>query len=123
MEIELRRTASDDPAALSFAMALRDEVEARGADNAAARPRTPLAEAVMADIETLVAYDDDRPVGDVLEGRSRARGFKAIRLDTHDRLIEANRLYRSRGYREIPDYNSNPRSNRWYEKRLVREGT
>ena len=156
MEIDLRRTAPDDPAALTFASALRDEVEARGADNAAARPRKPLEEAVLADIETLVAYADGRPVGtgairpygaeiaeikrmyvdpsfrgagvanrllEALEERARAHGYEAIRLDTHDRLVEANRLYRSRGYREIPDYNSNPRSNRWYEKRLGRKGT
>jgi hypothetical protein len=63
MEIELRRTAPDDPAALTFARALRDEVEARDAANGAARPNRSLADVVMADAETLVAYAGDRPVG------------------------------------------------------------
>jgi ribosomal protein S18 acetylase RimI-like enzyme len=54
-----------------------------------------------------------------LERRARARGFEAIRLDTHDRLVEAIEMYRRAGYREIPDYNSNPRSNSWFEKPLA----
>jgi len=35
---ELRQIAPDDPVALELAEALRDEVEARQADNGAARP-------------------------------------------------------------------------------------
>jgi GNAT superfamily N-acetyltransferase len=54
-----------------------------------------------------------------LERRAREHGFARVRLDTHDRLSEANRLYRSAGYREIPDYNANPRANRWFEKFLA----
>jgi GNAT superfamily N-acetyltransferase len=54
-----------------------------------------------------------------LDRRARELGFEAVRLDTHDRLVEANRLYAAVGYREIPDYNSNPRANRWFEKRLA----
>lgn len=54
-----------------------------------------------------------------LERRARARGFKAIRLDTHDRLNEAVGMYRGAGFREISDYNSNPRSNAWFEKPLA----
>jgi GNAT superfamily N-acetyltransferase len=54
-----------------------------------------------------------------LERRARAYGYETVRLDTHDRLTEANSLYRSTGYREIDDYNGNPRANRWYEKLLA----
>ena len=54
-----------------------------------------------------------------LERRARGRGFGVIRLDTHDRLVEALGMYRGAGYREIPDYNSNPRSNVWLEKPLA----
>jgi GNAT superfamily N-acetyltransferase len=54
-----------------------------------------------------------------LERRACARGFEAIRLDTHDRLSEATGMYGGAGYRQIPDYNSNPRSNRWFEKLLA----
>jgi GNAT superfamily N-acetyltransferase len=54
-----------------------------------------------------------------LERRARERGFDAVRLDTHDRLSEANALYRSMGYRPIDDYNGNPSANRWFEKPLA----
>jgi GNAT superfamily N-acetyltransferase len=60
-----------------------------------------------------------RRVLEELERRARGRGFEAIRLDTHDRLSEATAMYSGAGYREIPDYNSNPRSNRWFEKLLA----
>ena len=62
MGIEIRQTAPDDPVALGLAEALRDEVEAREAHNGAARPDTPLAVAVRADSDTLVAYTDSKPV-------------------------------------------------------------
>ena len=54
-----------------------------------------------------------------LELRARRHGFEAIRLDTHDRLAEAVGMYLSAGYREVTDYNGNPRSNRWFEKPLA----
>jgi GNAT superfamily N-acetyltransferase len=56
---------------------------------------------------------------DVLERRARERGFGVVRLDTHDSLAEANRLYTGAGYREIADYNGNPSANRWFEKLLA----
>ena len=56
---------------------------------------------------------------DALEQLARERGFEAVRLDTHERLGEANRLYRGAGYREIEDYNGNPSVNRWFEKHLA----
>jgi GNAT superfamily N-acetyltransferase len=54
-----------------------------------------------------------------LERRKRERGLRAVRLDTNARLVEANRMYREAGYVQIEDYNSNPRSDRWYEKPLA----
>jgi GNAT superfamily N-acetyltransferase len=54
-----------------------------------------------------------------LERRARRRGFESIRLDTHDRLSEATAMYERAGYRQIGDYNGNPRSNRWFEKLLA----
>jgi GNAT superfamily N-acetyltransferase len=60
-----------------------------------------------------------RQLLEALESRARDHGFDVVRLDTHDRLPEANDLYRSAGYREIEDYNSNRRANRWYEKPLA----
>jgi ribosomal protein S18 acetylase RimI-like enzyme len=46
------------------------------------------------------------------------RGCSCSRLDTSDYLTDAIRLYRSAGYREVPDYNGNPKANLWFERRL-----
>ena len=54
-----------------------------------------------------------------LERRARERGLQAVRLDTNARLVEANRMYREAGDVQIEGYNSNPRSDRWYEKPLA----
>ena len=152
MEIELTQVPRDDPSMLRLAEALRDEVEERGAHNGVARPDTPLAEAIKADSDTLVAYAGQEAAGmgalrllgtgtaeikrmyvvpdyrgagvagrilEELEQRARQHGVRAVRLDTNARLTEANRMYREAGYREIEDYNSNPRADRWYEKSLA----
>jgi GNAT superfamily N-acetyltransferase len=60
-----------------------------------------------------------RQVLEELERCALERGLRTIRLDTNARLTEANRMYRAAGYRQIPDYNSNPRADRWYEKLLA----
>jgi GNAT superfamily N-acetyltransferase len=54
-----------------------------------------------------------------LEARSAALGHRAIRLYTHHSLDEAQALYRSRGYVEIPRYNTDPYASRWFEKRVA----
>jgi GNAT superfamily N-acetyltransferase len=46
------------------------------------------------------------------------RGCTRTRLDTNDYLAEAIGLYRSAGYREVPDYNGNAKANLWFERRL-----
>ncbi len=151
-KIELSEVPPDDSAMLRLAEALRDEVEERGAHNGAARPDIPLAEAIKADSDTLVAYAGQEPVEmgalrvvgagvaeikrmyvlpayrgagvarrilEELERRARAHRVRAVRLDTNARLTEANRMYRRAGYEQIPDYNGNPRADRWYEKVLA----
>jgi GNAT superfamily N-acetyltransferase len=52
-----------------------------------------------------------------LEGIARDRGCLATRLDTSDYLTPAVALYRSAGYREVRDYNANPKANLWFERR------
>jgi GNAT superfamily N-acetyltransferase len=47
-------------------------------------------------------------------------GCRAVRLDTSDYLTEAIGLYRSAGYREVPDYNGNPKASLWFERSLER---
>ena len=53
-----------------------------------------------------------------LEQIARRRRMRAIRLDTNAALTEAQRLYRSSGYREIERFNDNPYAHHWFEKTL-----
>jgi GNAT superfamily N-acetyltransferase len=53
-----------------------------------------------------------------LEEIARRHGCQAIRLDTSDYLTDAVGLYRAAGYREVPDYNGNPKASLWFERRL-----
>ena len=55
---------------------------------------------------------------DELHSIARGRGCRAIRLDTSDYLTSAIALYRSAGYREVPDYNRNPKASLWFERPL-----
>jgi GNAT superfamily N-acetyltransferase len=70
-------------------------------------------------------------VRDVARGRGVARsllavvietahdlGYTRIRLDTGDRLHEAQALFRAQGFREIDDYNGNPFAALWMELSL-----
>jgi GNAT superfamily N-acetyltransferase len=53
-----------------------------------------------------------------LQDDAREAGYELARLDTGDRQPDALHLYRSAGYREIPDYNGNPAASYWFEKPL-----
>lgn len=53
-----------------------------------------------------------------LEEIARRHDCRAIRLDTSDYLTEAIALYRAAGYREVPDYNANPKASLWFERAL-----
>ena len=53
-----------------------------------------------------------------LEEIAVQHGCRAVRLDTSDYLTPAIGLYRAAGYREVPDYNQNPKANLWFERRL-----
>ncbi len=83
-----------------------------------------LLDAGTAEIKRMYVVPEYRGAGvakrilEELERRARGRGLRAVRLDTNARLVEANRMYREAGYVGIEDYNSNPRSDRWYEKPL-----
>jgi DNA-binding MarR family transcriptional regulator/GNAT superfamily N-acetyltransferase len=54
-----------------------------------------------------------------LEGQARARGARLVRLDTNRSLTEAQALYRSAGYVEVPRFNDEPYAHHWFEKRLA----
>lgn len=53
-----------------------------------------------------------------LEDASRGLGHHEVRLDTNSHLAEAVGLYRSSGYREVPDYNDNTDADCWFVKDL-----
>ncbi|HEV8437914.1 MAG TPA: GNAT family N-acetyltransferase [Methylomirabilota bacterium] len=50
--------------------------------------------------------------------RARGLGFRVLRLDTEQEMTAALHLYRRCGFREIPDYNGNPRAEIWMELEL-----
>lgn len=55
---------------------------------------------------------------DRLEAFAIEAGSPAVTLDTNSKLAAAARLYTSRGYREVPDFNGEPHADRWYRKEL-----
>jgi GNAT superfamily N-acetyltransferase len=55
-----------------------------------------------------------------LEALARGAGIETLRLDTNRVLIEAQAMYRLKGYREIARYNDNPYAHHWFEKQLER---
>lgn len=54
-----------------------------------------------------------------LEHAAAALGWRTVRLDTGDQQPDALALFRSAGYREIPDYNAKPYASYWLEKPLA----
>ena len=53
-----------------------------------------------------------------LEMHARASHARALRLDTNGALKEAQSLYRSEGFVDIPRFNDNPYAHHWFAKRL-----
>jgi GNAT superfamily N-acetyltransferase len=53
-----------------------------------------------------------------LEDSARDLGYERVRLDTGPKQPHAEALYRSAGYRDIPDYNGNPYASYFGEKDL-----
>jgi GNAT superfamily N-acetyltransferase len=53
-----------------------------------------------------------------LEAEAAALGRHTVRLYTNRSLAEAQAMYRTRGYVEIPRYNEDPYANHWFEKQL-----
>ena len=53
-----------------------------------------------------------------LERLARETGARLIRLETNRVLKEAQRLYRSSGYREVPPFNDERYAHHWFDKPL-----
>jgi len=54
----------------------------------------------------------------VLEERARSLGYTKLRLETERSLTEAQQLYRSSGYAEVPPFNDELYAHHWFEKNL-----
>jgi ribosomal protein S18 acetylase RimI-like enzyme len=55
-----------------------------------------------------------------LEEQARLLGYSVVRLETNKTLVEAQQLYRSSGYGEVPPFNDEPYAHHWFEKALHR---
>ena len=53
-----------------------------------------------------------------LEEKATLLGYSVVRLETNKTLVEAQQLYRSSGYREVPPFNDEPYAHHWFEKAL-----
>jgi ribosomal protein S18 acetylase RimI-like enzyme len=53
-----------------------------------------------------------------LEDRARSAGFRKALLETNRTLVEAQRLYKRSGYREVKAFNDEPYAHHWFEKSL-----
>lgn len=59
---------------------------------------------------------------EALEAKAQALGYKIVCLETNRSLKEAQRLYRTAGYREVKPFNAEPYAHHWFEKSLAAEG-
>jgi len=57
-----------------------------------------------------------------LEEQARMLGYSVVCLETNKTLVEAQQLYRSSGYREVPPFNDEPYAHHWFEKALHHGG-
>lgn len=57
-----------------------------------------------------------------VERHARQHGVRVLRLETNRALVEAIRLYRSAGYREVPAFNDEPFAHHWFHKHLDPRG-
>jgi len=77
-----------------------------------------------AEIKRMWVAADARGLGlgrrmlEALEAHAARAGARAARLETNRALVEAIRLYRSAGYREVAPFNDEPHAHHWFEKRL-----
>lgn len=55
---------------------------------------------------------------DRLEELARQHKLSTLRLETNRVLLEAQNLYRSQGFREVPAFNDEPYAHFWFEKPL-----
>ncbi len=97
------------------------EIDARAVGCVALRPQEP----GIAEIKRLYVRPEHRGAGlgrrlsEAICSRATGLGYRAVRLDTLERLRPAVGLYESMGFVRIPPYNDNPLDGvAWFEKSL-----
>jgi DNA-binding MarR family transcriptional regulator/GNAT superfamily N-acetyltransferase len=55
---------------------------------------------------------------EALEQKAANLGYRIVCLETHKSLEEAQRLYRSAGYRKVEPFNDDPYADLWFERTL-----
>jgi GNAT superfamily N-acetyltransferase len=79
----------------------------------------------MAYIKRMWVSPDARGLGlgrrllGALEQKAGALGYRKVCLETNKALSEAQQLYRSSGYVEVPAFNDEPYADHWFEKPLA----
>lgn len=56
-----------------------------------------------------------------LEDEAKSMGYSVVRLETNKSLVEAQQLYRSSGYREVPPFNDEVYAHHWFEKKVTND--
>ncbi len=80
-----------------------------------------LLEPAVGELKRMWIRPDSRGLGlgrrlmDCCLEEARALGCRILKLDSERRLEAAVHLYRSYGFKEIPDYNGNPRAEIWMQ--------
>jgi DNA-binding MarR family transcriptional regulator/GNAT superfamily N-acetyltransferase len=129
-ELDQRFAAGFDPAA-SLPAQDRDLVPPGGAFLVGSIDGEPVASGAVKSIEPGIGSlkrmwvaTDVRGLGigrrmlEALETEARGLGLRVLRLETNRALVEAIRLYRTAGYREVSRFNDDPYAHHWFEKRL-----
>ncbi|MFL5514735.1 MAG: GNAT family N-acetyltransferase [Gemmatimonadales bacterium] len=129
-ELEQRFDAGFDPGA-SLPAEDRDLVPPAGAFLVGSIDGEPVASGAVKTVESGVGSlkrmwvaEDVRGLGigrrvlEALETEARGLGLRVLRLETNRALVEAIRLYRSAGYREVARFNDDPYADHWFEKQL-----
>lgn len=116
------RTVFPDPARFTPPAGVFLVVEADGVAVGCGGIR--MLDAARAEVKHLYLRDATRGKGwgglllGELEQRAKQLGASEAVLDTNADLEAASRLYRSRGYVEVPPYNDNPNATLWFRKEL-----
>lgn len=129
-ELNQRFESGFDPAA-SLSADDRDLVPPRGAFLVASVDGEPVASGAVkpespgvGSLKRMWVADTVRGLGigrrmlEALETQARELGMTTVRLETNRTLLEAIRLYRSAGFREVARFSSDPYAHHWFEKSL-----